>query len=59
MAIKPESLYNASAVFRYIEPLAWHSNVKPEAAQGNRLQLLKYWNSNREVFLDSRYEGVG
>ena len=59
IAFKPESLYNASAVFRYIEPLAWHSNVKPEAAQGNRLQLLKYWNSNREVFLDSRYEGVG
>lgn len=59
IALKPESLYNASAVFRYIEPLAWHANVKPEAAQGNRLPLLKYWNSNREVFLDSRYEGVG
>ena len=56
---KSESMYNANAVFRYMEPIAWHNNVKPEAAQGNRLQLLKYWNSNREVFMDSRYEGVG
>ena len=56
---KSEAMYNANAVFRYMEPIAWHNNVKPEAAQGNRLQLLKYWNSNREVFLDSRYEGVG
>ena len=59
IAFKPEALYNASAVFRYMEPLAWHANVKPEAAQGNRLQLLKYWNSNRQTFLDSRYEGSG
>lgn len=59
IAFKAESLYNANAVFRYMEPLAWHSNVKPEAAQGNRLQLLKYWNKNRQTFLDSRYEGAG
>ena len=56
---KSEAMYNANAVFRYMEPIAWHNNVKPEAAQGNRLQLLKYWNGNREVFMDSRYEGVG
>lgn len=59
IAYKQEALYNASAVFRYMEPLAWHNNVKPEAAQGNRLQLLKYWNSKRQTFMDSRYEGVG
>ena len=56
---KSEAMYNANAVFRYMEPLAWHSNVKPEAAQGNRLPLLKYWNSKRQTFLDSRYEGTG
>ena len=59
ISFKSESLYNANAVYRYMEPLAWHSNTKPEAAQGNRLQLLKYWNSNRQTFLDSRYEGNG
>lgn len=57
IAFKQEALYNANAVYRYIEPLVWHSNTKPEAAQGNRLELLKYWNSNRQTFLDSRYEG--
>ena len=59
IAFKQEALYNANAVYRYIEPLVWHSNTKPEAAQGNRLELLKYWNSNRQTFLDSRYEGNG
>lgn len=59
IAYKSASMYNANAVFRYMEPLAWHSNVKPEAAQGNRLPLLKYWNSKRQTFLDSRYEGAG
>lgn len=56
---KSEALYNANAVYRYMEPLGWHSNVKTEAAQGSRLQLLKYWNKNRQTFLDSRYEGTG
>lgn len=59
IAFKPESLYNANAVYRYMEPAAWHGNNKPEAAQGSRLQLLKYWISNRQTFLDSRYEGIG
>lgn len=57
ISYKAESLYNANAVFRYMEPTAWHSNTKTDAAQGNRLQLLKYWNKNRQTFLDSRYEG--
>ena len=57
ISFKAASLYNANAVFRYMEPLAWHSNTKTDAAQGNRLQLLKYWNKNRQTFLDSRYEG--
>ena len=59
IAFKPEALYNANAVFRYMEPKAWHANTKTDAAQGSRLQLLKYWNSNRQTFLDSRYEGIG
>ena len=59
IAYKAASLYNANAVFRYMEPLAWHSNTKTDAAQGNRLPLLKYWNKNRNTFLDSRYEGPG
>jgi hypothetical protein len=42
IAYKAASLYNANAVFRYMEPLAWHSNTKTDAAQGNRLPLLKY-----------------
>ena len=29
------------------------------AAQGNRLPLTKYWNYNRQTFLDSCYEGSG
>lgn len=56
---KAASLFNANAVYRYVEPLAWHSNTKPEAAQGSREQLIKYWSSNRQTFLDSRYEGNG
>lgn len=59
IAYKAASLYNANAVFRYMEPLAWHSNTKTDAAQGSRLPLLKYWNKNRNTFLDSRYEGPG
>ncbi len=59
ISFKSESLYNANAVYRYMEPAAWHGNNKPEAAQGSRLQLLKYWIGNRQVFLDSRYEGIG
>ena len=59
IAYKSEALYNANAVFRYIEPKVWHNNNKSDAAQGNRLQLLKYWNSNRQTFLDSRYEAGG
>lgn len=56
---KAASLFNTNAVYRYMEPLAWHSNTKPEAAQGSREQLIKYWSSNRQTFLDSRYEGNG
>lgn len=56
IAYKTEAMYNASANLRYIAPdLAAMSGTQLPAAQGNRLQLLKYWNSNRETFLDSRY----
>jgi hypothetical protein len=53
IAYKPETLYNANAVYRYIEPLAWHTYTIPAAAQGNRLLFLQYWNSHREPYLDS------
>lgn len=53
---KTEAMYNASAYFRYITPyLENMKGTKLPAAQGNRLSLLRYWHSNREVFLDSSY----
>ena len=53
---KSESMYNSSAFDRYIVPkLENKSGTVLEAAQGNRLSLLKYWLSNRQTYLDSRY----
>ena len=53
---KSEAMYNSSAFFRYITPdLASMSGTKLAAAQGNRLSLLRYWLSNRQTYLDSRY----
>jgi hypothetical protein len=59
IAYKTEALYNANWVYRYVEPLVWHNNARPDAAQGDRLSLLKYWNKKRQVYLDSKYEGIG
>ena len=53
---KSEAMYNSSAFDRYILPkLNNQSGTVLAAAQGNRLSLLEYWLSNREVFLDSNY----
>lgn len=55
---KSEGLYNNNALFRYIIPdINNMSGTKLEAAQGNRLSLLRYWNKNRQTYLDSRYLG--
>jgi hypothetical protein len=56
IAYKCESLYNNSALYRYLIPhFDAMSGTKLDAAQGSRLSLLKYWTSNRETFLDSKY----
>ena len=53
---KSEAMYNSTAFFRYIIPdLDAMSGTQLPAAQGNRLSLLRYWLSNRQVYLDSRY----
>lgn len=53
---KSEAMYNSSAVDRYILPtINDEDGVRLRAAQGNRLSLLRYWLSNRQTFLDSRY----
>ena len=53
---KSEAMYNSSAFFRYIIPdLDAMSGTQLPAAQGNRLSLLRYWLSNRQTYLDSRY----
>ena len=53
---KSEAMYNSTAFFRYITPdLDAMSGTQLPAAQGNRLSLLRYWLSNRQTYLDSRY----
>lgn len=52
------ALYNANAFYRYIIPdLQQMSDNHLEAGQGSRYELLKYWNKNREYYMESRYNG--
>ena len=52
------ALYNANAFYRYIIPnILKMSDNHLEAGQGSRYELLKYWNRNREYYVESRYNG--
>ena len=52
-----ENMYNTDGQFKYVEPLVKNNDATYlYVEQGNRINHLQYWLSNRFKYLDSKYE---